>query len=74
MDSAVGKTFLLVTGSSTDLDQNETFEFGFYSACGARNKLRMEDSCLTDDGVSVPAIFELAPVQGAFQGVLGKPA
>ncbi|KLU88270.1 hypothetical protein MAPG_07257 [Magnaporthiopsis poae ATCC 64411] len=74
MDSAISETFLLVTGSSTDVGPDKTFTFGFYSPYGVQDKPGMGDHFPTDDGVSVAAIFELAPVQSAFSGVLGKPA
>ncbi|EJT73761.1 hypothetical protein GGTG_07617 [Gaeumannomyces tritici R3-111a-1] len=67
------ETLLLVRGSRADGSSGELFTFGFYSARGAEDEASIEDICPTDDEVCVAAVFEVAPVQDAFPGILGRP-
>ncbi|KAL8284543.1 hypothetical protein RB600_009109 [Gaeumannomyces tritici] len=67
------ETLLLVRGSRADGSSGELLTFGFYSARGAEDEASIEDICPTDDEVCVAAVFEVAPVQDAFPGILGRP-
>ncbi|KAL8301237.1 hypothetical protein RB597_001744 [Gaeumannomyces tritici] len=73
MRGAKDETLLLVRGSRADGNSGELLTFGFYSARGAEDEASIEDICPTDDEVCVAAVFEVAPVQDAFPGILGRP-